>query len=109
MLVPQTVTAEVGYMLMTKVGPYAEQAFLEALEGGDFEMVALEQDDLRRVLALVTKYADSPLRTTDASIVALAERLGVNDIATLDHEHFRAVRPSHATAFTLLPESSRAR
>jgi predicted nucleic acid-binding protein len=104
MLVPQTVVAEVGYMLMTKVGSYAEEAFLQALEGGDFEMIALDQTDLARVLALVTMYNDLPLGTTDASIVALAERLNITEIATVDHVHFRAVRPSHTEAFRLLPE-----
>jgi hypothetical protein len=52
MLVPQTVVADAGYMLMTKVGSYAEEAFPQSLEGGDFEMIALEQTDLSRVLAL---------------------------------------------------------
>jgi hypothetical protein len=40
---------------------------------------------------------------TDASLVALAERMGEATIATLDHRHFRVVRPKHANAFTLLP------
>lgn len=96
--------AEVGYMPMTKVGSDAEEAFLQALEGGDFEMIALEQTDLARVLALVTKYKDFPLGTTDASIIALAERLVITEIATLEQVHFRAVRPGHTAAFRLLPE-----
>jgi len=37
-------------------------------------------------------------------VIALAERFGVDEIATLDHRHFRVVRPSHLGAFTLLPE-----
>lgn len=40
---------------------------------------------------------------TDASIVAIAERLGVTQIATLDRRHFGVVRPNHVDAFTLLP------
>jgi uncharacterized protein len=34
-------------------------------------------------------------------VIAVAERLGVIEIATLDHRHFRAVRPQHTTSFTL--------
>ncbi|GAA4546285.1 hypothetical protein [Pseudonocardia xishanensis] len=52
---------------------------------------------------LVDTYADLPLGTSDASVVALAERLGVTEVATLDHRHFRVVRPRHVDAFTLLP------
>lgn len=44
------------------------------------------------------------LGTTDASIVALAERLQLGEIATLDRRHFSVVRPAHIDAFTLLPE-----
>lgn len=53
---------------------------------------------------LVEHYADFPLGTSDAAVIALAERLDVDEIATLDHRHFRAVRPRHVKAFTLLPE-----
>lgn len=52
---------------------------------------------------LVDQYADFPLGTTDAAVVALAERLDVDEIATIDHRHFTVVRPRHVKAFTLLP------
>jgi len=52
---------------------------------------------------LVARYADLPLGTTDASVVALAERLGVDELATLDRRHFSVVRPRHVEALTLLP------
>jgi predicted nucleic acid-binding protein len=35
--------------------------------------------------------------------VALAERLGVHSIATLDRRHFTIVRPKHVPGFELLP------
>jgi hypothetical protein len=44
-----------------------------------------------------------PLGTVDASAIALAERLGITAVATLDHRHFGTVRPSHVDAFELLP------
>ena len=52
---------------------------------------------------LVTEYADLPLGTTDAAVIALAERLGVGEVATLDRRHFTVVRPRHTAALTLLP------
>jgi hypothetical protein len=36
-------------------------------------------------------------------VVAVAERLGVQEIATLDPRHFRVVRPRHTEAFKILP------
>jgi uncharacterized protein len=52
---------------------------------------------------LVRQHADFPLGTADASVVAIAERLGATCVATIDHRHFQAVRPSHCDAFELLP------
>jgi predicted nucleic acid-binding protein len=52
---------------------------------------------------LVESYRDFPLGGADASVVALAERLGVAQVATLDRRHFTVVRPRHLVAFTLLP------
>lgn len=104
LLLPQTVMAEVGYMLEAKVGTFAEVAFLESVASGSFELVNLTQSDAARIAELVARYDDLPLGTTDASLIALAERLGVDEIATLDHRHFRVVRPSHVQALTLLPE-----
>ena len=50
---------------------------------------------------LVARYADLPLGTVDATVVAAAERLGITAIATTDRRHFSVVRPAHAEAFEL--------
>jgi hypothetical protein len=36
-------------------------------------------------------------------VIAVAERLNLTDVATLDRRHFTVVRPSHVDALTLLP------
>lgn len=40
---------------------------------------------------------------TDASVIALAERLDAEIVVTLDRGHFAAVTPRHRSAFALLP------
>lgn len=55
------------------------------------------------MIELVDTYRDVPLGTVDATVVASAERLGIGDVATLEHRHFGAVRPRHVQHFTLLP------
>jgi len=107
LLVPQTVVAEVGYMLAAWVSTEVEAKFLDAVAAEDFEVVNLTSADFARMAELVRGYDDLPLGTTDASVIAVAERLGVREIATLDRRHFTAVRPSHLDAFTLLPETLR--
>lgn len=59
---------------------------------------------LQRIAELIETYADLPLGGTDASVVALAERLSQTNIATLDQRHFAVVRPAHADHFNLLPQ-----
>ena len=63
-------------------------------------------EDYARMRDLIDTYADLPLDIVDASVVAIAERLEQDTIATLDRRHFSVVRPSHVPAFTLVPELS---
>jgi uncharacterized protein len=103
LLVPGTVVAEVGYLLARNAGARVESLFLQALADGDFQPVDLQSGDYRRAAELVNSYADLPLGTTDATVIALAERLEVSEVATLDRRHFTVVRPSHIPVLTLLP------
>lgn len=59
--------------------------------------------DYARAADLVDQYADMPLGSSDAAVIALAERLDVEEVATLDRRHFTVVRPCHVRALTLLP------
>lgn len=103
LLVPGTVVAEVGYLLARNAGAHVESLFLQALADGDFKPVDLQSRDYRRAAELVQIYADLPLGTTDATVIALTERLDVDEVATLDRRHFTVVRPSHTASLTLLP------
>lgn len=103
-LMPATVAAEVGYLIEQLGGPHHEARFLSGVGVGDVTPVGLTGADYLRMADLVEQYADLPLGTTDASVIALAERLGISEVATLDRRHFTVVRPRHVTALTLLPE-----
>jgi predicted nucleic acid-binding protein len=77
--------------------------FLDALADGDFQLTELVEADVRRAAELVRTYGDLPLGTTDATVIALAERMGITEIATLDRRHFTVVRPAHTSVLALLP------
>ncbi|MGH3200668.1 MAG: type II toxin-antitoxin system VapC family toxin [Streptosporangiaceae bacterium] len=104
LLVPGPVLAEVCYMAEARVGSAAEAGFLRSVASGELTLVELSSADLSRMAELVERYADLPLGAADASVVAVAERLGVREVATLDRRHFTVVRPSHVNALTLLPD-----
>ena len=102
LVIPALVVAEATYFIGRRLGPAAEAAFLRGLAGLDVEAPA--PADWPRIAELVERYGDFPLGGTDASVVALAERLDTDLVITLDVRHFGAVRPRHCPAFRLLPE-----
>jgi predicted nucleic acid-binding protein len=103
MRVPMLVVAEATYFVQKRLGVEVEVRFLGDLGVGNFVAEPVEPTDWQRIAELVWQYRDFPLGTVDASVIAAAERLEINEIATLDRRHFGAVRPSHVDAFELLP------
>lgn len=103
LLVPALVISEVAYLLATRLGAEAEVRFLGDLASGVLTVASPEPRDWLRIAELVARYADLPLGTVDASVVALAERIGETELATVDRRDFSAVRPAHTPSFTLLP------
>ena len=101
LIVPALVVAEATYLIGARMGPKVEAEFLRGLT--DLEVVAPEAVDWPRIGELVERYSDFPLGGTDASVVALAERLETPYVITLDHRHFRAIVPSHCDSLKLLP------
>lgn len=97
------VIAEAGFLINRQAGAHAEGALVADIVEGRIVVETLTDADWQRTLELVRTYADLPLGVTDASLIALAERHCVERVATLDHRHFRVVRPAHVEAFTLIP------
>jgi uncharacterized protein len=97
------VIAETGWLLLDRAGPAAQAAFVAMIAAGDLEPVELTASDWGRIHRLVTTYADLSLDLIDAATIAVAERLGLTTIATLDHRDFRTVRPVRVDAFNLIP------
>ena len=101
LLIPTTVIVEVCWLVEER--PDVEAAFLGSVVAGEFKHVAITAADLARTAELVRTYADLPLGAVDASVIAVAERLNLTDVASLDRRHFTVVRPKHVNALNLLP------
>lgn len=102
LLVPILVITEVTYLLGTRLGVDAEVRFLGDLASGNLIPQPVAPADWLRIAELVARYQDLPLGTTDASVIATAERLSINEVATLDRRHFTVVQPKTGP-FTLVP------
>ena len=97
------VVAEVDHLVGARGGRAAQAAFREDLVAGAY-LVEWWPGAVAAAVPVAEAYADNDLGLTDASLVALADRVETVDIATLDERHFRAVRPlSGGDAFRLIP------
>lgn len=103
-LVPQTVLTEVAYLLHQRIGALAVAAFLESFESSVFALVALESVDILHAANVLREYADSRIDFVDATVMAVAERLKLTTVLTLDHRDFGIYKPKHVSHFTLMPE-----
>lgn len=104
LVVPTPVIVESAWLIESRLGPAAEAAFLRSMNTGELTRDDLLSADWSRTVDLVETYADLGLGVVDASVVVVAERLGVTTLATLNHRDFRVVRPKHVEAFELLPQ-----
>jgi predicted nucleic acid-binding protein len=105
-ILPQSVLTESLYMLSRQGGNRLTASFLRALPSSKFNLEALTLEDIRRVAELLEKYADTRVDFVDASVAAVAERLNLIHILTIDRRDFSIIRPGHADFFTLLPEEA---
>ena len=103
LIVPMLVLPELDDWCSRRLPPEAWLAFVDDVIGGAYRVELPTIADLERARDLQARYRDLSLGVVDASVVALAERLGESRIAILDHRHFATVRPTHTPAFTLLP------
>jgi predicted nucleic acid-binding protein len=103
LVVPSLVLAELDYWCHKRLSGDVWLAFLDDLLAGAYRAEPPIDGDLRRCRELQATYLDLRLGVTDASVIALAERLNEPKVATLDHRHFTAVRPSHVDALGIVP------
>ncbi len=103
--VPALVLAEVDHFLRRRRDLMGE--LLADLEHGAFTLAPVDTDLLRRARVIDQRYARLGLGLVDATIVALAERLGITRIATRDVRHFDAVTLRDGRRFDLVVRPTR--
>jgi predicted nucleic acid-binding protein len=97
----EAVVTEAVYLLGS-VDVDGTKAIELCLRGGaDVEPWTLAR--ARRTAELMRKYRDTPMDYADATLVALAEELGVGDVFTLDRRGFSAYRWKGRRSFRIHP------
>jgi predicted nucleic acid-binding protein len=102
-VIPAPVLVEVDYWIHARLHPGVLVALLDDIAVGAYRVEELDEDDYRRVRDLCDRYADADIGFVDAAVLAVVERLNEPKLATLDHRHFRALRPRHVEILRLVP------
>lgn len=93
---------EAMYLISDAGGWKAQKMLWSWVEQGNLEVRDLGADATKCAAKLMEKYADVPMDLADASLVALAEQLAVNEIFTLDND-FAVYRLHGKKPFRIVP------
>ena len=90
-VLPWAILPEVGYLALNHLGAKVELALLDDLAEGRFRVEWGADDDLARAHQICRRHRTLGLGLVDGVVMAVAERLDAEAIATLDLRHFGAV------------------
>ena len=96
------VLGEAMYLVGKRVGWAAPEGLWKLILHGDLLIEHPSPADLGRMSALMSKYSDRPMDLADASLVALAERLSLDRIFTVDRRDFSTYQINGKKAFTVI-------
>jgi predicted nucleic acid-binding protein len=104
LLIPAPVLVEFDWLCSNRKVVKGPQILLDDILAGAYTVVSLTTEDHARCRELLAAYEDSDIGWVDASVLAITERLKEPKLATLDHRHFRMLRPRHVEALILCPD-----
>jgi predicted nucleic acid-binding protein len=103
LVIPAPVSAEIDYLLGTRLGRVARLAFLEDVAAGRFSVVGLTSEEHRTVREWEERYSDLDPGLADLSVVILAGRYRTRRILTFDQRDFRVMTSVSGEPLVLLP------
>lgn len=94
------ITETMHFVSGVRGGP---RALAELVSASAMEVYDLTRPpELQEAVALMERYADTPMDFADATLVLLAEALKVNEVLTLDRRGFRTYRTRAGRALRLV-------
>ena len=106
-ILPAPVVIESCIVILDRLGADAELGFLRSLTAKEMLVEQVTDLDLNRTIEILDQYRDAEFGMVDAATMAIAERLKVEVILTLDRRDFGIYRPKHCAAFRLVPDGVR--
>ncbi len=90
-ILPWAILPEVDYLVGTRLGSRVGEEFLDDLAEGRFAVAWGDEEDLAAARRICRRYSSLNFGLVDAVVMAVAERLKAEAIATLDVRDFGAV------------------
>lgn len=90
-VLPWAILPEVDYLVAQHLGAKAQQTWFDDLATQAFTIEWGREEDLERARKIAMRYRSLKMGLVDAVVMAMAERLRVDAIVTLDLRHFGAV------------------
>ena len=106
LIVSPYVVAELDYLVASRMGQDAELIVLSELASPAYTLANLDRDDLRVCAQIIRQHADARLGVADASLLVLADRLGIDRVLTLDRRHFTSARTPSGRTLNVVPQNS---
>ena len=100
---PQSTLTEILFLIRRDAGTATVINFLDSLYRSRLKLTCLNDQDIKRTTKLLKQYKDSRIYFVDASVMAMAERLEIRNILTLDRRDFSLVRPAKWDYFEPYP------
>jgi len=97
----EAVLTEVLYLL--NFSYEAQATAIDFVLKGTVTLMPLSVENLEKAKQLMSKYKDIPMDFADASLVVIANDLGISHIATLDKKDFGIYRFGNKKHFVILP------
>ena len=80
------VITEVCHMLDFNIG--AQIDFLKWIKLGGLKVENIEAEEIDKIIKLSEKYSDIPMDLAYATLIIITERLGLNEIKTIDSDYY---------------------
>ena len=102
LLTTEPVLTETLYLLNSTIN--AQKNCVEFILRSGAVLVPQSNESLTRAIVLMDKYKDIPMDFADATLVVLAEEMGIDEVFTLDKRGFSSYRINGKKVFKLWPE-----
>jgi hypothetical protein len=103
-IIPDVVLGETLYLVKARIGMQGVIKCLDGLIAAQIHLEPITLIDLQRVRDITASYVSANFDFVDCCIMAMSERLKIDQVYTFDRRDFSIFRPNHVPYLRLMPE-----